>query len=571
MSPKPIEMNTLFYGDNLPILREHIADESIDLIYLDPPFNSNRSYNVLFQDESGQDSESEIEVFDDTWHWGPSAEATYQDLMSKGTASISGLVNSMRQLIGTNQMMAYLVMMAARLVELHRVLKPTGSLYLHCDPTASHYLKILLDTIFGPENYRNEVIWKRQSAHSDSRGYGSVHDVLLFYVKSNDFTWNDIYQPYDAEYVEQYYRYTDEKGRRFMSGDLGAAGLQGGGYEYEWKGVTRLWRVPRQTMERLDSQGRVFYTRNGIPRMKRYLDEAKGMPAQDVWTDLESLRSWHGERLGYPTQKPVSLLERIVQASSNPNDLVLDPFCGCGTTIAAAQQLGRRWIGIDITHLSIALQKYRLADAFGLVEKKDYEVVGEPEDLGGAHQLAQENRIQFQWWALSVIKAKPIGGVGGSREGKKGSDKGIDGVILLSDDPSGKANRVLVQVKSGHVKSGDIRDLHGTIDREGAAMGVFLTLEKPSKDMEAEAVEGGFYHSPGWNQDYPKIQVLTIEDLLGGAEPKMPPAATTFKQAERSPDEGPKQLGYDVGKAEVKKPRKPRRKPPTALGGSRRS
>jgi site-specific DNA-methyltransferase (adenine-specific) len=322
-----------------------------------------------------------------------------------------------------------------------------------------------------------------------------------------------------------------------MSGDLGAAGLQGGGYEYEWKGIKRIWRLPIESMKRLDDEGKIFYTKNKIPRIKRYLDEAKGMPVQDIITDLESLRSWHSERLGYPTQKPITLLERFILASSNPGDIVLDPFCGCGTTIAAAQKLKREWIGIDITHLSIALQKYRLNDMFKLVEKKDYKVIGEPEDLASVKQLASENRYQFQWWALSLIKARPLGGDSTSKQGKKGKDKGIDGIITFIDDPrDSKAKRVLVQVKSGHVKSGDIRDLRGTIEREDAAMGVFITLEEPSKDMISEAAVAGFYHSPGWNTDYQKLQIITIEQLMNGAEIKMPPATittTTFKRAEK--------------------------------------
>src|SRR5581483_10055865 len=487
MSGKTLNTNTLFYGDNLPILREYIPDESVDLVYLDPPFNSNRSYNVLFKDESGHEADAQIAAFEDTWHWNQTAELTYKELVEEGPERVSAMIGALRGFIGTNQMMAYLTMMAARLVELHRVLKPTGSLYLHCDPTASHYLKILLDTIFGNENFRNEVIWKRQSAHSDSHGYGSVHDTILFCVKSDEYTWNETYQPYEESYVEQYYRYTDENGKRFMSGDLGAAGLQGGGYEYEWKGVKRIWRVPLDTMKRLDNEGKIFYTRNGIPRIKRYLDDAKGMPVQDLWADLESLRSWHTERLGYPTQKPLALLERIINASSNPGDWVLDPFCGCGTAIAAAQKLGRRWIGIDITHLAIALQKNRLKDMFGLQPGKDYQVIGEPQDLASAKQLAQEDRYQFQFWALSLVQARPYGGQEGSKRGKKGSDKGVDGVITFIDDPRSKPKRALVQVKSGHVKSGDVRDLRGTVEREGAALGIFITLEPPSHDMEKEA------------------------------------------------------------------------------------
>ncbi len=445
----------------------------------------------------------------------------------------------MRQFIGPNQMMAYLVMMAARLVELQRVLKPTGSIYLHCDPTASHYLKVVMDCIFGAENFKSEIVWRRQSAHSDSRRYGSVHDILLFFSKSEDYIWIDQYQAYDDDYVEQYYRYRDESGRRFMSGDLGAAGLQGGGYNYEWKGIVRTWRVPITTMQRLESENRIFYTRNGIPRIKRFLDEAKGMPMQDIWPDLESLRSWHAERLGYPTQKPVALLERILNASSNPGDVVLDPFAGCGTTIDAAQKLGRRWIGIDITHLSIALLKYRLENTHGLSAGKEYAIVGEPVDYTGALQLAQDDRYQFQWWALSLIRAKPQGGSAGSKQGKKGADGGVDGVLVFEDEAGGKANRALVQVKSGHVNAATIRDLIGTVNNEKAAIGILITLEEPSQPMKTAAAAAGFYHSPGWNVDYPRIQILTVNDLLTGrAQARHPSMNISFKQAARAQKDG---------------------------------
>ncbi len=269
----------------------------------------------------------------------------------------------------------------------------------------------------------------------------------------------------------------------------------------------------------------------------------KGQPLQAVWTDIDPINSQAVERLGYPTQKPLTLLERIVSASSNPGDLVLDPFCGCGTTIAAAQKLGRRWVGIDITHLSIALQKYRLEQSFPGIT---FKVVGEPEDLGAARQLAQDDRYQFQWWALSLIRARPLGGEAGSKQGKKGSDKGIDGVITFLDDNSGKPKRVLVQVKSGKVKSGDIRDLVGTVKREAAQIGVFVTLEEPSRDMLTEAAAAGVYRSPGWGKDYPKLQILTIAQLLRGAEIKMPPAHGTFKQAQRVQQSDVEQHGFDL-------------------------
>ena len=523
--------NTLYYGDNLDILREHVPDESVGLVYLDPPFNSNASYNVLFREQSGEESPAQIRAFTDTWAWTQESQRTYENEIILNPATpenVKEMVKAFRQFIGSNAMMAYLVMMAPRLVELRRVLKPTGSIYLHCDPTASHYLKLLMDAVFGTGNFRNELIWKRQSAHSDARGYGSVHDTVLFYAKSDAFRWNPTFQPYDPKYVEQYYRYTDSDGRRFMSGDLGAAGLQGGGYEYEWKGVIRLWRVPIETMQRLDAENRVFYTRNGIPRMKRYLDESSGMPVQDIWTDIESLRSWHKERLGYPTQKPEGILERIIGASSNEGDVVLDPFCGCGTAIAAAEKLNRQWIGIDITHLAVALMKNRLKTAFNITPGQDYRVVGEPTDVGGARALAEQDRYQFEFWAMSLLEAFPR-----EQSKKKGADLGIDGVVYFIDGPRRTVNKAVVQVKSGRVSSPLIRDLVGTVEREKAAMGLFITLEEPTNAMRTEAVSAGFYHSDLWQTDYPKIQIRTVGDLLEGRAFEIPRSPQTYQPAQR--------------------------------------
>lgn len=539
MSPQPITQNTLFYGDNLNILREYIPSESIDLVYLDPPFNSSRNYNVLFKDESGKDSEAQITAFEDTWGWNHVAAQTYHELITQAPDNVSRMIAALREFIGTNQMAAYLVMMTSRLVELHRVITPTGSLYLHCDPTASHYLKIILDTIFDPRNFRNEIVWKRQSAYSDAKyKFADVTDTILFYVKSKEAKFTPQYGLHDPAYVENFYRFDDNDGRGVYSlADMGSPNPRRNmmyvwmGYPYPPKG----WRYQRETMQKLHDEGRIWYPLNKDgtpditrrPRLKRYLKEQEGSIITNIWTDIQPLHDVAAERLGYPTQKPLALLERIIQASSNPGDIVLDPFCGCGTSIAAAEKLGRRWIGIDITHLSIALMKYRLTAMFPATK---YKVIGEPTDIGGAKDLAERDGYQFQWWSLSLIKAKPLGG----QEGKKGSDKGVDGVITFIDDSTDKPKRVIVQVKSGHVKSGDIRDLVGAVQREQAAIGVFITLEAPSHDMNTEAASAGYYHSPGWNRDYPRIQILTVADLLRNhAEVKMPPQHGTFKQAQR--------------------------------------
>jgi site-specific DNA-methyltransferase (adenine-specific) len=566
MPQTPLKENTLFYGDNLFILREYIPTESIDLIYLDPPFNSNRSYNVLFKDEGGQDSEAQITAFEDTWHWGAGAEETYHELVTEGPGRVGDMIAALRQFIGTNQMMAYLVMMAIRLVELHRVLKLTGSLYLHCDPTASHYLKIILDTIFGAQNFQNEIIWKRTGAHGGAKRWGPIHDTILFYSKTSEFHWNRVYEDYDPDYLEKFYRFSDTRGRyRLVS--LTGAGTRTGDSGKPWRGVNpttvgRHWAVPlgalreilsdakipqlttQQKLDCLDQAGLIYWpAKGGVPQQKRYIEKSPGNPIQDVLSDIKPISSQAAERLGYPTQKPLALLERIVQASSNPGDIVMDPFCGCGTAIAAAEKLGRCWIGIDVTHLAISLIKYRMKDMF---PDAQYKVIGEPSTVGAARQLATENRYQFQWWALSLVRARPVGGEKGGRSGKKGSDKGIDGVINFIDDASGKPKQVLIQVKSGNVRSGDIRDLRGVVDREKAAIGVFITLEPPTRDMITEAVSSGYYESTLWDRKYPCLQILTIEDLLSGKQIDMPPTYGTFKQAQRMKKQEGEQKGLGI-------------------------
>ena len=429
-------------------------------------------------------------------------------------------------------MMAYLTMMAQRLEALRHALKPTGSIYLHCDPTASHYLKLLMDAVFGVQNYRNEIIWKRSSAHSDARGCGRTHDTLLRYSKNdNEFVWNKQYVEYDADYIKTHYRFKTEDGRVYRTDNLTATGLQGGGYEYEWNGVSRVWRRPRQSMEELGRQGRIRYTRNGVAEQIRYLDEMPGVPLQDVWFDLQPINSQARERLGYPTQKPETLLERIINSSSNEGDVVLDPFCGCGTAIAVAERLKRRWIGIDVTHIAISLMRYRLHDTFG-PDLSNYKVVGLPQDVSSARALAEESeydgRYQFEHWALGLVDARP--------SGKKGADSGVDGTINFFDDNSGKAKRIIVQVKSGKVNRGQVATLVGDMKDQEAELGIFITLQKPTRPMRELALSQGVYTPQHFSDhSYPRVQILTIEELLDGAQPEYPRFAppATFKRASR--------------------------------------
>jgi DNA modification methylase len=511
-------MRRLYCGDCLEILRSDAIDTaSVDLVYLDPPFNSKSIYNLPFQ-TLGKDVAA-VEAFTDIWHWDDETRELEQQLKKqRDTLGLSTFIQDVKILRGGEDgLSAYLVNMAIRLHVLKRVMKSTASLYLHCDPAADHYLKILLDAIFDPKNFHNEIIWKRTSGHSDAVGYGSVHDMILFYSKTDAPTWNDTYQAYDQAYVDQYYRYKDKDGRRFMSGDAGAAGLQGGGYEYEWKGIARIWRVPIDTMKRLDKEGRIFYTKNGFPRIKRYLDEAKGMPAQDVWNDIEALRSWHQERLGYPTQKPVALLERILSASSNEGEIVLDPFCGCGTTLHAAEKLRRNWIGIDISRFSVGVVKNRLRESFEKDITKQITISGIPTDVESAWALAHENPWEFEKWACGQLGAKGLY----KRLGAKGADAGIDGVIEFYADAH-NPSYAIVQVKGGHVGVNDVKALYTDVVTEPkAAAGVFVCFDK-YKRTALGATPGKTFKDNIAGNSWPIIQVLTVEEMLDGSLPRLP-------------------------------------------------
>jgi site-specific DNA-methyltransferase (adenine-specific) len=538
--------NQLYFGDNLSIMRDYIPDESVDLCYIDPPFNSNASYNILFAEKDGKQSPAQITAFEDTWHWDQSAEAAYWELVREGPKRLADLIQALRSFLGSNDMMAYLVSMAIRLVEIHRCLKKTGSLYVHLDTTSSHYVKTVLDAIFGVKNFRTEIIWKRSSAHSDTkqgrRQHGRIHDTVFFYTKSSEWTWNPQYTEYDQSYVDNFYSFVEEDtGRKYRLGDLtGPGGAAKGNPQYDVMGVTRYWRYSREKMDELIAEGRIVQTRpETVPAYKRYLDEMPGVPLQDMWTDINPVQSQAQERLGYPTQKPEALLERIISTSSNEGDVVLDAFCGCGTTIAVAERLHRHWIGIDVTHLAITLMKKRLEDTFG-DELAPFEIIGDPKDVGSAEALAHGNRHQFEWWALSLAGARP------AQDKKKGADKGIDGYIYFQDDESGQAKRIVVQVKSGHVHRQHVHELKGVMTREGAEIAALITLNEPTKPMKEEAISTGFYepeHFPG--KQYPRIQILTIEELLNGKELQYPRLApeSTFKKAVRKGKRKEKEVG----------------------------
>ena len=525
-------MNQLFYGDNLAVLRESIADETVDLVYLDPPFNSSASYNVLFKAPSGDQSQAQIEAFEDTWHWTTEgSERAFDEVVTGPHSDASIMLRAMRSALGDNDMMAYLAMMAVRLIELHRVLKPTGSLYLHCDPTASHYLKVLLDSIFGAKLYINEIVWLRANAHNfKTRYWPRQHDILLLYGKTDRTIVNPQYEPYGPEQLSRYK--IDETGRLYTGQDL-TVSLVRRLRQFEWRGVTppshRSWGASQEQLEAWLKEGRILLRRDGKPRLdglKVYLDETKGKQVGTVWESIDRIKNTSGERLGYPTQKPLALLERIVAASSNEGDVVLDPFCGCGTTIHAAQKLNRQWIGIDLTHLAIALVERRLKEAFpGIV----YEVHGVPKDIAGASDLAERDKHQFQMWITAAIGAQPYKG------GKKGMDRGIDGYLHFRDADK-KSQFAIVSVKGGGIKSGDIRDLKGTMEREKAALGLFLSLNEPSREMQREAAASGFYETGG--KKFPRLQILTAAQILDDRRPQVPFGFTEgFRKAEREETE----------------------------------
>lgn len=556
-------MNALYYGDNLDILRKCIKDESVDLIYLDPPFNSNANYNVLFKSHKGHASDAQITAFEDTWHWAEPAEQAFTDLLKSPNTDVAEMIRAFRSFLGESDMMAYLTMMAVRLLELHRVLKPTGSLYLHCDPTASHYLKIILDGVFAPENFRSEIIWRRSSSHnSTTRQFGPVHDTIFCYGKTAQHKLREQLMPHLKSYIDSEFRFSDARGKYRLNEIMGPGARQGDSGK-PWRGydptnVGRHWAIPESLkvllpnkgaglsiqgqLDALDNIGELYVSESGRPKYKQRPTE--GVPLQDIWAyqpgtegalfgsklpidhDVKWLDN-ETEKLGYPTQKPVGLLSRIILSSSNEGDIVLDPFCGCGTAVHAAQKLNRQWIGIDITHLAIALIEKRLKDAFPGIA---FEVHGTPKDLDGARDLAERDKYQFQWWACALVNAQPYGGK------KKGADGGIDGLIFFQDDKDG-VKKIVVSVKGGgNISVAMVRDLGHVVEREKAAIGLFVTLAPPTKPMQKEAAAAGFYASPAFpDKPYPKLQILTIEGLLSGQErpryPDMAMGSHTFKKA----------------------------------------
>jgi site-specific DNA-methyltransferase (adenine-specific) len=533
--------NQLLFGDNLEMLRRHVPVASVDLIYLDPPFNSSATYNVLFAEQNGSRSGTQITAFEDTWRWGEEAQKTFDDAVQEAPPRLVEVLLAVRSFLGPSNMMAYVTMLAPRLVEMHRVLKPSGSIFFHCDPTASHYVRLLLDSIFGPRQFRNEIVWKRsQPKGHTKRRFPRAHDVIFFYGKSEESLFNPHFVKHDPKYLKKFYRFVEpETGRRYRLGDLTNPNRERPNLTYEFppgSGIVRVWRWTKERMMRAWEDGLIVIPEQGeIPRLKRYLDDMEGTLATDVWDDIEHLHGSHKEFLGYPTQKPEALLERIILAASREGDVVMDPFCGCGTAIAVAERLHRRWIGIDITHLAIKLIKQRLQDTFPH-EPPVYDVVGEPRDLKSAEALALEDRHKFEAWALDMVDARP------AQDRRKGADRGIDGVIYFQEKTWGEVRKIIVQVKSGKVGVAQVMELKGAMAREGAVMGVFITLQPPTRKMREEAAAAGFYEPEEFTgHRFPCLQILTIADLFSGKKVQYPHWAIqkTFKKApakRRGPD-----------------------------------
>lgn len=513
------DRNLLVYGNNLAVLRNprYFPPESVDLVYLDPPFKPNEKYNVLFRSRAGTPAAAQVRALEDTWHWDEAAAEAYHDTMENAPGQVARTLEALKSVLDQSDMFAYLCMMAPRLVELHRVLRPTGSIYLHCDPAASHYLKVLMDAVFDPTNFRNEIVWKRTSSHNDSRRFAAVQDYILYYVKTSTATWNPQHVPANPKYIATHYTRRTASGRVYRLDNIIRSASMGArpNLAYEYKGFLPEWgwRVQRDKLEKLDREGRIEWSPKGIPYLVRFLDEMKGTSVPSLWDDIPPINSQARERLGYPTQKPKELLARIIAASSNRNDVVLDPFCGCGTTIEAAEDAERRWIGIDVAYDAIRIIRDRLSRV-GLDPRKDYEVWGEPESAEDAERLAEEDKYQFQWWAVSRLGGREV-------ERKKGADKGIDGRFFLrSDRTSGKFPEAIISVKAGKTGPAHVRELRGAIERENADVGVLVTLHKATAAMRAEAASAGDYAAgESW---YPRIQLLTAADIIGGKRIEYP-------------------------------------------------
>ena len=518
-----VQPNHLYYGDNLTIMK-NIPTGSVDLIYLDPPFNSQRNYNLIYQKLTGQPVPEQEEAFCDAWEMDPEKEEMVRrmPIVFREYGANEGLIEFWRAWIGAlrntqPRLLAYLVYMSYRLFEMCRILKQTGSIYLHCDPTASHYIKVIMDGIFGHDNFRNEIIWQRRygtfSTVHQSNKFGASTDTLLFYVKGHGTPFHPQYSfddPKYQQYVQKTFRYVDEKGRRYRIADL-ANPAPRPNLMYDYKGYKppkNGWAISRSKMEQWDKEGRLHFPKNpdGRIQRKRFLDELRGKPVQNLWADINMISSRSSERLGYPTQKPIALLQRVISASSKPGDVVFDPFCGCGTAVFAAHLLGRRWIGCDIAILSVKIVRDVLFKRYGLKEGEHYQVSGVPLSVEGAEDLFDRDPRQFQHWSVELA--------GGFATAKYSGDRGVDGRIYFETRDGLKS--MVLSVKGGRTLTpAFMRDLRGTYEAESdAELGGFICLAQPTKGMHDVEAQAGTWHYLG--KDYHRLQIRTVEELLQG-------------------------------------------------------
>jgi site-specific DNA-methyltransferase (adenine-specific) len=540
-------MNRLYFGDNLDILRRYVADASVDLVYLDPPFNSDAKYNVLFETPDSAKGAAQAEAFRDTWTWGEEAARSLDEIMTQIRGGTARFIDALRSALGHSDMMAYLVMMAVRLHELRRVLKDDGSLYLHCDPTASHYLKIILDGIFGPQNFRSEIIWKRTNARGTVGKWPRLHDVLLHYTASDKFYFDPVRVKADERKLP-HTLITGPDGLKYQTYELTAPGTtKTGPSGLPWRGYDpskygRHWANTHATMDAWDSAGLMHWpARNGFPRRRAatpFNPELRQVVVGDVWTDIDRINQSAAERIGYPTQKPLALLNRIVQSSTKPGALVLDPFCGCGTTIEAAHRAGRRWVGVDVAYHAVRVIEGRLEREFRGTAR--FDVLGIPASFEHAEALAERDKYQFQWWANYLFDPHAV------REIKKGMDRGIDGELYF---PMGVGRRdygrLLMSVKGGqNVGPAMVRDFRGVLEREKAEMGLFICLYPPTTEMIREATEAGYVDTAQGRK--PKLQIVSIKAWFQGERPDLPHApqleAAAFSRRKRRAPVAPRPL-----------------------------
>lgn len=548
-------LNHLYFGDCLDVLKELSQQNPtpfIDLIYIDPPFNSKRNYNVLFESMDMKDANAQKQAFADTW-----SNVSYIDELhmlmelNKDIYEVLSVFHKTKSI--SDSAVAYLTTMAHRIIYMHKLLKDTGSFYLHCDPTMSHYLKLICDMIFGERNFRNEITWQRTNAHNDSKKqFPNVNDIILFYGKSILTFFDPQYTSHEEEYVKKFYRFNDNDGRGpYRLGDMSApagggmsainkkTGKPNGWYVYKgFQPPDKGWRYELSTMEKLDYEGRIYFPKNKNGdfdftkrlALKRYLEEQKGNLIGNNWGDIYPLSSQEKEALGYPTQKPEALLERIINASSNEGDIVADFFCGCGTTISVAQRLNRKWLGADISHLAVRLILKRLIDTYGDGVKHNVKLHGFPKDVASAKMLAQDTengRFGFQDWAIEVL-------LNGVVNPKKTADGGYDGYLTFATDKA--KHFVLIETKSGKVTVKNLREFIHVVNTEKAAAGIFVCFaDTVTKEMEKAAKEAGHIKVDGTEFPQDKIQILTIDDLLHDKKPMLPGAAAsaTFKKAQR--------------------------------------